>query len=128
VKLLLDANLSPRLADLLNQQGIESVHVREHGLQHADDEPIFDFAAGGDHVLVSEDIDFGELLARRNANRPSVILLRSGEPLTPETQASILIKRGARPRRPRGPRSSATASSQPWQRGSVTQDVTRPWS
>ncbi len=33
VKLLLDANLSPRLAALLNKQGNDSVHVREHGLQ-----------------------------------------------------------------------------------------------
>jgi predicted nuclease of predicted toxin-antitoxin system len=91
VKLLIDANLSPRLADLLNKQGNESGHVREHGLQHADDESIFDFAAEGDYVLVSEDTDFGELLATRNADRPSVILLRSGEPLTSETQASILV-------------------------------------
>ncbi|MDQ3756313.1 MAG: DUF5615 family PIN-like protein [Actinomycetota bacterium] len=33
MKLLLDANLSPRLAALLNKQGNDSVHVREHGLQ-----------------------------------------------------------------------------------------------
>jgi predicted nuclease of predicted toxin-antitoxin system len=91
VKLLLDANLSPRLAGLLNEHGIESTHVRVPGLQHADDESIFDFAAEGDYVLVSEDTDFGELLATRNADRPSLILLRSGEPLTPETQASILV-------------------------------------
>lgn len=52
MKLLLDANLSPRLAELLNKQGIESVHVREHGLQHADDETIFDFAAEDDHMFV----------------------------------------------------------------------------
>ncbi|MDQ3756312.1 MAG: DUF5615 family PIN-like protein [Actinomycetota bacterium] len=52
---------------------------------------IFDFAAEGNYVLVSEDTDFGELLATRKADRPSVILLRSGEPLTPETQASILV-------------------------------------
>lgn len=91
MRLLLDANLSPRLADLLNKKGIESVHVREHGLQHADDESIFDFAAGGGHVLVSEDTDFGEILAVRNASRPSVILLRSGEPLTIEEQAAMLV-------------------------------------
>lgn len=91
MKLLLDANLSPRLANLLNKQGIESVHVREHSLQHADDESIFDFAAGGDYVLVSEDTDFGEILAVRNASRPSVILLRSGEPLTVEEQAAMLV-------------------------------------
>ena len=91
MKLLFDANLSPRLADLLNKQGIESLHVREHGLQHADDESIFDFAAEADHVLVSEDTDFGEILAVRNASRPSVILLRSGEPLTPDEQAAILL-------------------------------------
>jgi predicted nuclease of predicted toxin-antitoxin system len=91
VKLLLDANLSPRLTDLLKKQGVESVHVRERSLQDADDDSIFDFAAEGDYVLVSEDTDFGEILAHRNANRPSVILLRSGEPLTPDEQAAILV-------------------------------------
>jgi len=90
VKLLLDANLSPRLADLLNEQSIEATHVRDHGLQRAEDEGIFDFAAEQGHVLVSEDTDFGEILATRNADRPSVILLRSGEPLTAEVQAAML--------------------------------------
>jgi predicted nuclease of predicted toxin-antitoxin system len=91
VKLLLDANLSPRLADLLDKQGIEATHVRDHGLQRADDGLIFDFAAEGDYVLVSEDTDFGEILATRNADRPSVILLRSGEPLTVQQQAAMLV-------------------------------------
>lgn len=91
MKLLLDANLSPRLADLLNKRRVESVHVREHGLQHADDDSIFDFAAKDDYVLVSEDTDFGEILAVRNVDRPTVILLRSGEPLTPEEQAAMLL-------------------------------------
>ena len=90
MKFLLDANLSPRLARLLDEQGIESSHVREHGLQRAADESIFDFAAEQSYVLVSEDTDFGEILATRNADRPSVILLRSGEPLTPDQQAVIL--------------------------------------
>lgn len=90
MKFLLDANLSPRLADLLNKQGIESTHVRDHSLQRADDDSIFDFAADGDYVLVSEDTDFGEILAVRNASRPSVILLRSGEPLTVEEQAAMI--------------------------------------
>lgn len=42
-------------------------------------------------MLVSEDTDFGAILALRNVDRPSVILLRSADPLTPDDQAQLLL-------------------------------------
>ena len=41
--------------------------------------------------LVSEDTDFGELLARQRTARPSFVLLRTYEPLTPDEQAAVLL-------------------------------------
>lgn len=90
MRLLLDANLSHHVASLLAEHGIEATHVRDHGLQRATDDEIFDFAAAGDYVLVSEDTDFGEILATRKATRPSVLLLRSDAPLPPEAQATLV--------------------------------------
>lgn len=44
----------------------------------------------GTAVLISEDTDFGALLAHRQASSPSFVLLRSIEPLTPQQQAMLL--------------------------------------
>jgi predicted nuclease of predicted toxin-antitoxin system len=43
-------------------------------------------------VIVSADTDFGELLAVSGATRPSVVLLRSADRLTPGQQAAVLAE------------------------------------
>lgn len=91
MRFLVDANLSPRLADLLRAAGHDATHVRSLGLQDADDEVIFVRAASDGAVLVSEDTDFAALLARRGAVVPSLVLLRSADPLTPEDQARLVL-------------------------------------
>jgi predicted nuclease of predicted toxin-antitoxin system len=90
VRLLLDANLSHRTAVLLRALGFDVSHVRDHGLQHADDDAIFDFAAADGCVLVSEDTDFGEILATRGVKAPSLVLLRSAEPISPDECVELL--------------------------------------
>jgi len=91
VRLLIDANLSPRVAVALGNAGLESVHVRDVGLLTAPDKAILDYAAANALVIVSADSDFGELLAAsRGATRPSVVLLRSADRLTPDEQAALL--------------------------------------
>jgi len=65
--------------------------VAEVGLLTAADEVILEYAAENELVIVSADSDFGELLAgSRGAIRPSVVLLRSADHLTPEQQAALL--------------------------------------
>jgi predicted nuclease of predicted toxin-antitoxin system len=44
VKILVDANLSPRVAEELARAGYESTHVRDHGLLSASDEQILKHA------------------------------------------------------------------------------------
>jgi len=41
MRLLVDNALSPVLAQMLQRSGYDAVHVRDRGLQHADDETIF---------------------------------------------------------------------------------------
>jgi predicted nuclease of predicted toxin-antitoxin system len=91
VRLLIDANLSPRVAVALSKAGLESLHVCDVCLLTAPDRDILDYAAANALVIVSADSDFGELLAAsRGATRPSVVLLRSADRLSTDEQAALL--------------------------------------
>jgi predicted nuclease of predicted toxin-antitoxin system len=90
VQLLIDANLSPRVAAKLCDAGHDAVHVADVGLLSASDEAILAHAVASHQVIISADTDFGELLAVSGATRPSVVLLRSADRLTPYQQAALL--------------------------------------
>jgi predicted nuclease of predicted toxin-antitoxin system len=91
MRLLVDNALSPALADLLRNAGHEAAHVRDIGLHHADDEEIFERAAAEDFILISADTDFGTLLAKRAALKPSLILFRGEGSRTPEALAALML-------------------------------------
>ena len=91
MKLLLDANLSPEVARLLNEAGHDAIHVRDIGLLRAPDPEILQAAANGGRVLITADSDFGALLALGSLASPSVLLLRSADHLRPPAQATLII-------------------------------------
>jgi predicted nuclease of predicted toxin-antitoxin system len=80
MKFLLDSNLSHRVAQLLREAGIDAAHVRDKDLQHATDLTILVFARQHSFVPVSEDTDFGELLARQHTVAPSFVLCAPTNP------------------------------------------------
>ena len=91
MKLLVDANLSPRVAASLRDAGQDAVHVYDVGLAHASDEEILAAAEREGRVVVSGDADFGMLLAIRRAAGPSFVLIRSADRLTPDEQGLLLV-------------------------------------
>ena len=57
MRLLLDNNLSRKVADLLRAAGLDVVHVRDIGLHAAHDETVLAAARSDARVLVSADTD-----------------------------------------------------------------------
>lgn len=88
MRFLVDANLSPRVAQLLSAAGHDAVAVRDLGLQDAPDDEILDRAQLENRVLVPHDTDFGTLLAFRGQSKPSFV--RSADPLTAEQVAEMI--------------------------------------
>lgn len=83
MKLLVDMNLSPRWIDLLTRSHFEAVHWSNVGSPHALDEEIMTYAARHDYVVVTNDLDFGAILAVTHGAKPSVLQIRS-ENLSPD--------------------------------------------
>jgi predicted nuclease of predicted toxin-antitoxin system len=91
LKFLVDNSLSPLVAEGLRNAGHDAAHVRDYGLQKAEDEEIFELAAREDRAVMAADTDFGTLLAIRQASKPSVVLFRLTLPRKPEAQVSLFL-------------------------------------
>lgn len=76
---------------LMRAAGTDAEHVRDHGLHSEPDVVILAFARDNGFVVVSEDTDFGELLARERTATPSLVLLRTNGPMTPDEHAALLL-------------------------------------
>lgn len=92
MKFLIDNALSPGISRLLADAGHDAVHVRDYGLQAAEDSVILDRAGMEERVVVSADSDFAMLLALSRRNKPSFILFREAEIIRPEDYASRLLE------------------------------------
>jgi predicted nuclease of predicted toxin-antitoxin system len=91
VKLLLDANLSPRLVSLLTRAGHDVAHVFDLGMAEADDKTILARALIEERAVVTADTDFVTMLALTGAELPSVVLVRRNAGRRVAALASLLL-------------------------------------
>jgi predicted nuclease of predicted toxin-antitoxin system len=76
MRFLADAGISPKTVDFLKELGHEAVHVRTLGLARAMDAELVERARADSSVVVTFDLDFGDILALGVLDKPSVIICR----------------------------------------------------
>jgi len=91
MKLLFDMNLSPLLAVVMHKTGCESIHWSSVGDPRAPDPTIFDWAQKNGYWVVTNDLDFGAILAATKAEGPSVIQFRMQD-VSPGRLKPILLR------------------------------------
>lgn len=91
MKILIDMNLSPSWARVLNKAGIEAIHWSEIGLATTPDPAIMAYATANGFVILTNDLDFGIALAIANREKPSVAQIR-GEDLRPVSIGNQVVQ------------------------------------
>lgn len=92
MRLLLDQNLSHRLKHSLESVYAGVAHVRDFGLERADDSAVWAFAKAQGFVIVSKDSDFHQR-SLVFGHPPKVVWLRLGNCSTAEIAGARLVSR-----------------------------------
>jgi predicted nuclease of predicted toxin-antitoxin system len=67
VKLRVDMPLAPRVAHQLRADGHDAIHLSEQFLGRLTDEEVFAKAMAEGRIIITADLDFGAIIARRGA-------------------------------------------------------------
>jgi len=90
MKFLADMGISPKIVDLLQNLGHQAVHLQQQG-QRLKDSEILEKARKEGCIVLTYDLDFGDLLAASGANLPSTIIFRLRN-MRPEHVSRFLLK------------------------------------
>lgn len=89
MRFLVDMNLTPRWVRFLSAGGMEAVHWSEVGSGGEADAEICEYAREHGYTVLTNDLDFPQILAHTKETGPSVVLLRCA-PLTPEVRGEAV--------------------------------------
>lgn len=90
MNVLIDMNLSPRWVPFLEQAGHDAQHWSARGRGDASDQEILDEARRSGSVLLTQDLDFGTMLAIGGHALPSVIQIRAQATLPSDIGSQVL--------------------------------------
>jgi predicted nuclease of predicted toxin-antitoxin system len=88
--LLIDMNLSPRWAEFLTEAGHTAHHWISIGAGNAPDIEILEYASHIGAVILTQDLDFGTILALSGSRSPSVIQVRAQATLPTDIGPQVL--------------------------------------
>lgn len=83
MRFLADMGVAMRVVEWLREQGHDARHVREEGLQRLPDDQIFAKAITENRIVVTFDLDFGEIVAVSSRQTVSVVIFRLRNTRTP---------------------------------------------
>lgn len=104
MRFLADMGVSLRVCEWLRGAGHDVVHLRDEGLQRLPNGEIFAKAARERRVLMTFDLDFGEILALSGTAAVSVVVFRLRNTRTPHvierleallSESAAALERGA---------------------------------
>ncbi|MGK7879961.1 MAG: DUF5615 family PIN-like protein [Crocosphaera sp.] len=76
MKFLADMGVSPLTVKTLSEEGYDAIHLCQQGLERLIDPLIMDKAKAENRIILTFDLDFGDLLAFSGDSLPSVIIFR----------------------------------------------------
>ncbi len=76
MRFLLDMGVDVRVGTWLREHGHEPVHLRDQGLQRLPNGEIFTKAISENRVILTFDLDFGEIAALARGRKASVVVFR----------------------------------------------------
>ena len=88
MRFLADMGVSRQVVDWLHTKGHEAVHLHDEGLQRLPNGEIFQKAGREERIVLTFDLDFGEILAASGGQIVSVVLFRLRN-----TRTSFVIQR-----------------------------------
>jgi len=75
-KFLCDMGVSSSVTKWLTQNGYDAAHLVDEQLQRLTDDMVFQKAVSESRIILTFDLDFGEILFHLQATQPSVIIFR----------------------------------------------------
>ena len=75
--------VSGRVVSWLREQGHDAIHLRDEGLQRMPDREIFGKGLAEDRVILTFDLDFGEIAALSGGEKCGVVVFRLRNTRTP---------------------------------------------
>ena len=76
MRFLADMGVDLRVVEWLRSHGHDAIHLRDEGLQRAPDDRVFAKALAEDRIVLTFDLDFGDLAVLRREPAARVILFR----------------------------------------------------
>ena len=83
MRFLADMGVAWRIVEWLRADGHDAVHLREQGLQRMPNGDIFAKAASEKRIILTFDLDFGEIVALSSGKPVGVVLFRLHNTRTP---------------------------------------------
>jgi predicted nuclease of predicted toxin-antitoxin system len=91
MKFLANMGISPLTVSFLRERGHEAAHLHEQSLDRLSDSAIIEKARNENAIILTSDLDFGDLLAASKAELPSVIIFRLSPPMTADKVNAQLL-------------------------------------